>query len=356
MQKKLIIWILIAAAAGAAFYAYHVISTRKNYDPEKFACGNGRLEATEINIAAKLAGRIDQIFVEEGDLVQPGQKLALMQTNVLRAELEQAKAHRQQAEASAQGAKATVKVKEGELEAAKAVVAQEESRLEGAAKRFDRAKQLDTTSAISKQKYDDDRTNYLTTKAELDSAKARLQQAMAAVESAKAEVAAANASITAAAADIDRIQADIDDSLLTSPREGRIQYKISQVGEVLSAGGKVLNLADLTDVYMTFFLPELVAGKVAIGSDVKLVIDAAPKHPIPAKVIYVASVAQFTPKTVETESERQKMMFRVKARIDAKLLKKYIEYVKTGLPGMAWVRLDPQAEWPAFLNGKKPQK
>jgi len=131
-----------------------------------------------------------------------------------------------------------------------------------------------------------------------------------------------------------------------------VQYRVAQPGEVLSAGGRVLNLVDLGDVYMTFFLPTAQAGRVAIGSEVRLVLDAAPQYVIPAKATYVADVAQFTPKTVETEEERQKLMFRIKARIAPELLSKYIRFVKTGLPGMAYVKLDPNAEWPAALQGK----
>ena len=118
---------------------------------------------------------------------------------------------------------------------------------------------------------------------------------------------------------------------------------------MLGAGGKVLNLVDLTDVYMTFFLPETVAGRVALGSEARIVIDAAPQFVIPAKISFVASTAQFTPKTVETESERQKLMFRVKAQIDRELLVRHLQQVKTGLPGVAWVKVDPQAAWPARL-------
>jgi HlyD family secretion protein len=118
----------------------------------------------------------------------------------------------------------------------------------------------------------------------------------------------------------------------------------------LAAGGKVLNLVDLADVYMTFFLPETVAGRVALGADVRLVLDAAPGYVIPAKVSYVSSVAQFTPKTVETASERQKLMFRVKAQIDPDLLRRHLEQVKTGLPGVAWLKIDDQASWPQALT------
>ena len=167
---------------------------------------------------------------------------------------------------------------------------------------------------------------------------------------------AAEANIQSAKAQISRVQADIDDSLLVSPLEGRIQYRIAEPGEVLNAGGRVLNLVDLTDVYMTFFLPEGTAGKVKIGAEARIVLDAIPDTPIPATISFVSSVAQFTPKTVETKIERQKLMFRVKAKIAPELLKKYIDYVKTGLPGEAWVKINPDAKWPEFLQLKSERK
>ena len=107
---------------------------------------------------------------------------------------------------------------------------------------------------------------------------------------------------------------DINDSTLKAPRDGRVQYRVSQVGEVLSAGGKVLKV-NLGDVYMTFFLPTEWAGRAELGAEVRLVLDAAPQFVIPAKVTFVADVAQFTPKTVETAEERQKLTFRIKAHI-----------------------------------------
>ncbi len=161
----------------------------------------------------------------------------------------------------------------------------------------------------------------------------------------------AGAAVDAARAAIDAITADINDSTLTAPRDGRVQYRVAQPGEVLSAGGRVLNMVDLSNVHMAFFLPTEQAGRVAIGAEVRLVLDAAPQYVIPAKATYVADVAQFTPKTVETAEERQKLMFRVKAQIAPELLRKYIQQVKTGLPGVAYVRLDPKAEWPASLSG-----
>ena len=324
-MKKTVISLVVIAVIGLAVYWVMDYKNNAIYRNPAFASGNGRLEATEVNIAAKLAGKIEAILVEEGDYVKKSQKLVQMQTNTLKAELAQNLA--------------MIKVKEAELASAKAVVAQRLSNFKNAESRYNREKTLLAQKATSQQIFENAQALYESAKAELDAAKAAVQQAEAAVQAAKA--------------DAERTQADIDDSALLAPLEGRIQYKISEVGEVLNAGGKVLNLVDLTDVYMTFFLPEESAGKVKIGADVRIVLDAIPDTPIPAKVSYVASVAQFTPKTVETKIERQKLMFRIKAKIDPVLLKQYVAYVKTGLPGVAWVRLDDNAEWPEFLVLKK---
>ena len=172
---------------------------------------------------------------------------------------------------------------------------------------------------------------------------------------AQAQVTGADSAVVAAQATVQRIAAELDDSTLLAPRDGRVQFRLAQPGEVLGAGGKVLNVVDLADVYMSFFLPETVAGRVALGSEVRIVLDAAPQFVIPAKVSFVSATAQFTPKTVETASERQKLMFRVKAQIDPQLLQKHLTQVKTGLPGQAWVLAEPGAQWPAHLQVTLPE-
>jgi HlyD family secretion protein len=130
---------------------------------------------------------------------------------------------------------------------------------------------------------------------------------------------------------------------------------MSEIGEVLPPGGRVLDTIDLTDVYMLFYLPEAEAGKVTVGAEARLLFDALPDVVIPASVYYVAPEAQFTPKTVETRTERQKLAFQVRARIDPELLKKYEPYVKIGLPGVVYVRLDPAKAWPERLKVRIPE-
>jgi HlyD family secretion protein len=317
-----------------------------------FVSGNGRIEATEIDVATKYSGRVVDISAREGDFVKAGQVLAQMQIDVLNAQHAEARAQQQQAVAAVASAEAQVKMRESDMAAAQAVVVQHESNLDNAKRRFGRSQTLSREGAASIQQLDDDLASVRNAEAALGASKAQVAAAQSAIIAAKSQINGARAAVTATAATVTRIDADITDSQLKAPGDGRVQYRVAQPGEVLGSGGKVLNMVDLSDVYMTFFLPETVAGKVALGSEVHILLDAAPGYVIPAQVSFVSSVAQFTPKTVETASERQKLMFRVKARIDPELLKRHLKQVKTGLPGVAWVRLDAQAEWPQSLMAK----
>ncbi|WP_454685409.1 HlyD family secretion protein [Ancylobacter moscoviensis] len=351
MKASRVRWLVILSAVvvlGGSYYAWKIFA--KPGLPAGIASGNGRIEATEIDISAKTPGRIKEILAQEGDFVTAGQTLARMDTEQLDAQRRQAEAQLRRAVISVDTAKSLVVQREAEREAAVAVIEQRDAQLDAAQRKFARSEQLVKTNAVSQQTYDDDFANEKAAKANVNAARAQLAAAEAAISSAKAQVVDAEAAVDAAHAAIESITADINDSVLVSPRDGRIQYRVAQIGEVLSAGGRVLNLVDLGDVYMTFFLPTAQAGLVKIGAEARIVLDAAPQFTIPAKVTYVADVAQFTPKTVETEEERQKLTFRIKAQIPPELLRKYIQQVKTGLPGMAYVRLDPAAEWPASLS------
>jgi HlyD family secretion protein len=344
-RRIIIIAALLIAAALGGFYAWKTLQP-KNVG---FASGNGRIQATEIDVAAKLAGRVTDIYVQEGDFVTAGQVLAQMQIDVLEAQRDEAKAQYQRALHAVASAKAQAALRESDKAAAEAVVVQREAELDAAQRRYTRTKTLTAQEVTTAQQLDDDRASQRATEAAVKAAEAQVAAAQAAIEAARSEVVGAESAVEAGQATIARIEADIKDSTLKSTRDGRVQYEVAQVGEVLPAGGKVLNMIDLADVYMTFFLPEKEAGLVALGSDVRIILDVSPDLVIPGKVSYVASVAQFTPKTVETATERQKLMFRVKGQIEPALLRKHIKIVKTGLPGVAWVKLDPKAEWPAKL-------
>lgn len=323
--------------------------------PAGMVAGNGRIEATEINIATKTAGRVVEMLAREGDFVQANMVLARMDTQVLLAQQAEAQAQVRRAEHAYQTAQAIVIQRESEQAAAQAVVAQRRAELDAARKRLKRTHTLAGEGAAAQQELDDDRARVLSAQAAVRAAQAQVAATNAGIEAAKSQVVESQSVIAATQATVMRLQADIDDSELKAPRDGRVQYRVAEPGEVLNAGGRVLNMVDLADVYMTFFLPTEAAGKVALGSDIRLVLDAAPNYVIPARASFVASVAQFTPKTVETESERLKLMFRVRARIDPELLKRHLEKIKTGVPGMAYVKLDPAVAWPPQLEIRLPQ-
>jgi len=349
-------WLLLAALAVvgvAAYLGWRWLQPAKL--PAGFASSNGRIEATEIDVATKIAGRIRDELVDEGNFVTAGQVVAHMDTDTLQAQRREAVAKLHEATNAVESAKSTVEQRQSEKAAAQAGVRQREAELNLARKNLDRAKELVKTGGMAKEEVDTREAALASAEGALSKAKADVSAAAAGIATAKSKVIEAESSVAAAQAKIESIQSDIDDSTLKAPRDGRVQYRVSQPGEVLPAGGKVLNMVDLGDVYMTFFLPTDWAGRIQIGAEARIVLDAAPQFVIPAKVTFVADVAQFTPKTVETAEERQKLTFRIKAHIPQEVLKKYVRDVKTGLPGMAYVRLDPEAEWPSNLQVRLPE-
>jgi HlyD family secretion protein len=342
--------IIVFAAIIVAVLAWKGYSaTRKD---KNIISGNGRIEATEIDVATKLAGRIKQILVHEGEFVKAGQIVAYMDTDVLEAKMREAEAQLLRAKSSVDVYQSQLNQRISEKIAGEAVVKQREAELIVAQKKLDRTSALVPTGATSQQEVDDDEARYQSAIAAKDAALAQVAAYDAAIVSAREQIIGAQSAVKAAQATVESILADINDSVLKAPRDGRVQYRVAEPGEVLAAGGRVLRMVDLTDVYMTFFLPMEVAGQIAIGDEVRLIIDAAPQLVIPAHVTFISDVAQFTPKTVETATEREKLMFRVKAHIPAKLLKQHITMVKTGLPGVAYIRLDSSKPWPAYLQVK----
>jgi HlyD family secretion protein len=151
-----------------------------------------------------------------------------------------------------------------------------------------------------------------------------------------------------------RLESQVADSTLIAPTGGRIQYKLAQPEEVLPAGGSVLTLLDLSEVYLTIFVPAHVAGPLTIGDEARVILDPLPEFVFPAKITFVATEAQFTPKMVETEEEREKLMFRVKLTIDPELRDRYENQVKTGIRGVGFVRAAPDIAWPDKLAVRLP--
>jgi len=311
--------IVVLGAGGGAYWWTH----RAAPLPLGIASGNGRIEADPIDIDTKFAGRIAELLVDEGDMVTAGQVVARMDTQDLEASLRKSQAQVDLARKSIDEARANV-----DQQRSQAILADQE---------MARARSLLEKGWVSKEVFDQRRQ-------QLDGAQAGL----AAAQSRAIE---AEHSLDAATHDVELLKVNIADNTLVAPRAGRIEYRIANVGEVLPAGGKVFTMLDVSYVYMDVYLPTEEAGRVKIGTDSRIVLDAYPDHPIPAKVTFIATQAQFTPKAVETKTERDKLMFRIRVRIDPERLRAHAEAVRSGLPGMAYVRFDPNVAWPERLQG-----
>ena len=308
----------------------------------------------DIDVAAHAAGRLVTVEVREGDRVRAGQIVARMDAAALTAELHQAQAERAQAEAAIASARSLLSQRRSEEREARSTIAERQAERQLAEHRFQRSRSLLSSGAITQEAFDADEARRLTAQAALAKAQDAARSAGAVIASAQSGLQAAEAARAAALARIERIQADLNDTVLRAPTEGRAQIRIAEPGETLPSGGKVLNLLDLSDVFMTFYLPASEAGRLQLGGEARLILEAAPELVLPARVTYVASAAQFTPKTVETRSERQTLMFRVKASLDPALVRRYERGAKIGMPGVAWVRLDPAVPWPRRLQVQLP--
>lgn len=322
MRRLIPIAISIGIVAVGAAGAWYWWEQQKYALPAGFAKANGRMESEEVEIATKLAGRIVDVLVSEGDMVNAGQVVARMDTIQLEAQL--------------QAAQAQVRVAEYQKAQAEASIVQQDSNRTYAKQEFERTTTLVREGTATVEQLDQ-RTNQMKT------AQAAYDTAVAGLDAAKATIAADQAAVA-------NIQSQIDDSTLVAPRYGRIEYKLAQPGEVLAAGGRVLTLVDLSNIYMTIFLPADEAGRLVLGDDARLILDPLPQYVIPAKVTFVAPEAQFTPKTVETAEEREKLMFRIKLTIPPDLVKRYPERAKTGVRGIGYVRTSPNAVWPDYLQ------
>jgi HlyD family secretion protein len=312
---------LVAAVGAYLLWKQHEATAL----PKGIVGINGRLEATQVDIATKIAGRVIEIVPQEGDMVSAGEVVARLDKAELEAQLAQGQAEAQRARETLARAQSDVKAREADV-----TLAQQE---------MQRAATLVQEGWTTREKYDQ-------RKQELDSATAALTSATKAVDEAEAGVKAADAKVN-------QLQSNLNDTTITSPVRGRVQYRLIEPGAVLSAGGRILTVLNLSDVYTTIFVPASVAAQLKIGDEARVVFDAVPQYVFPATVSFVSPESQFTPKSVETPTEREQLYFRVKLKAPLPLQISE-EQVKAGVRGMGYVRVDPTAAWPAWLAIKTP--
>lgn len=324
MRIVLTLIAVVAAIVGASGYIYWL--QQQDRVPPGLARANGRIEVERVDITSKYAGRLAEVLVGEGAEVAKGDVLARLDTTELRAQLTAAKAAVHRSHQSVASAQANVTLRESELNLAQI--------------ELQRATELMRSNA--------------TAQSDLDRRTAQRDIAAASLQAAKVAVEDASASVEVAEAQVSQIEATIADMTLRAPVSGRIEYRLAQAGEVVGAGGRVLTLFDLSDAHMTIYLPTASAGRVAVGSQARIVLDGAGNYILPATISFVSADAQFTPKFVETETEREKLMYRVKLHIDPELVASERGYVKSGMTGNAYVEIAGGAAWPTDLVPRLP--
>ncbi len=326
MKNKLRVIIRIAVvaaiAAGGYFGWQWWLAHETKPLPEGIVFGNGRIEAVQVDIATKYAGRVREVLAHEGDLVEKDQLLARMDTLELEAALAQDQAQLSEAEQA--------------IAQSEAILLERESELRLADSSLDRSAKLLPQQAISQEEY--------------EQKKSQREVASASVSAAKASVNTAKRGVDVARAAVKQTEVQIADAELKSPTIGRVLYRLAEEGEVLAGGGKVMTLMDLSDIYMEIFLPSKEASRLSIGADARIVLDIAPGYAGVATVSFVSPEAQFTPKQVETQDERDKLMFRIKVQVPHEQVLKHIEKIKSGIRGVAYVKIDDSVEWPEQLN------
>jgi HlyD family secretion protein len=375
-SKKWIIISIVLVAAGIIAYQYWKSS--QSSLPKGIASGNGRIEAKLSDASAKEPLRVKKVLVDEGDLVQPGQVLVQLDTSTLDEELRKneaavASAREEfaaansaiaQAKADIAAANAGVAGAKADVASANAAIEQQQGEVQLAQTEADRQSRMLAENATSKAVYDIRQTAVVTTKATLKDVQAREVAAQARVGAAQAKEGAAQAQATTAQARADAARQQIavaqgqvevtksriKDATLVSPVAGRVLYRLVEAGEVLGSGGKALTIVDLSDVYMEIFLPSDQAAALKTGAPARITVDYEPDKSAAAYVSFVSPEAQFTPKQVETKSEREKLMFRVKIQIPPELVTHYIERIKTGVRGVGYVKVSPDATFPEWLE------
>jgi len=303
ISRNLILGIIALLAIG--FTTWHFLRPSDTY--LGISLGNGRLEATEVDVATKVAGRVAEVLVREGDNLIAGQVAAKLDADDLAAQLRAAESVKLQAQDGVDNAISQQKLAQITVNRTKKLIA----------KGFMSPESLDKNISI--------------------------------LQVADANLAAARNKVIETEARVEALLVNLKDTSLRAPISGRVLYRLAEPGTYLGAGGKVFTLLDLSDVYMSIYLPTEEAGKIAVNSSAKIVLDALSNELIPAKVVFIAPRSQFTPKEVETRNEREKLMFRVKVKVDAEWLKQHADMAKPGMPGIAFVQTSPDIAWPDKL-------
>ncbi|EIJ70119.1 HlyD family secretion protein [Pasteurella bettyae] len=324
MKVKYIVFALVII--GAATFAIWKNAQLKTENLEGIATVNGRLELKRLDIASLYAGRVEEIFVHEGDSVEKDQVLARLSSSLSQTQVNAAIAQKQRALDAVNQATSQIDAQEQQAKVAKL--------------------ELDNATKLR-------RDNLIST-SELQRRQASYQAAIAGVNTAKSAKAQAQSAVAQAEAQLAHAQSQNEDMLIKAPKAGWVEYQIAEVGNVLAAGGRVISLLDPNDTYINVFLTSEQSNQIRIDDEARIVIDGLDAV-FPAKITFISTDAQFTPKSVETKEERAKLMFKVKLQIPTDVAIQYQKLLKGGMPALGYVKYNSDVQWTENLTVRLPE-
>lgn len=271
---------------------------------------SGHVEATEVVISTKVAGRLEQLDVDEGSVIEAGQEIAQIDTVDTLLALESAKAEQALAEAELRLRLAGTR-KEDILEA-KAQLVRAEADLSGASRDLQRMEGLLATGSGTTKSRDDARTRHDVAAASVEVARERVRRMEAGFRDEEKD--AARARTQAAEAGVARLQQQIEDAVIRSPVDGVVTQKLSEQGELMAPGAGIVVVTDLAHAWLNAYIPEPDLGRIRLGQDADVLTDDGQTRK--GRVSFIASRAEFTPKNVQTRDERVKLVFRIKIAVD----------------------------------------
>jgi HlyD family secretion protein len=329
--------------------------------PEGLIIASGRIEGREVTISPKIQGRLKSLFVDESETVKKRQLLAEIVSDQLDARYANAKENVSLLKAQVEqviadlsftekNTTASISAAEASVNAASAQVEKAKSVLDRAKKDFERYSSLVQEQAVSESDFDRAKMEYETSLAdsnaadkELKRAEANLKSALASkdlVEVKRKQLKSAQANYRAAMARMEEVYADLQETKIYSPSNGTILSKPVENGEVVNPGTPLYVMVDMDKLYLKVYIPEPDIGKLKLGNEARIYVDAFPEKTFNASITKIYEQAEFTPKNVETKEERVKLVFGVELSVDNPE-----GILKPGMPADAVIRWKEGTLW-----------
>ncbi|SMP61600.1 HlyD family secretion protein [Neorhodopirellula lusitana] len=359
--QHLVTFLVLAGIAAGSYFAWDRWG-RVEPLPAGLIQANGRIEGDHVTIASKFAGKISELLVREGDSVEPGQVLARLESEQVRAKLHQAEQAVLAAQSQLEAAKSSldllkhevplmVETAQASLEHAQAVVAKAKAAEQQAARDAERFTKLASHGTVDGRKSEEVDLGWTVAKNDVRVAETAVTQAEKQLAQANlgeqriraktAQVAAISAQVAGAEAVRDEAQSVLDDLTIRAPSAGVITTRVVDAGEIVAAGSPLFDVVNLDRLYLKVYVPEVEIGRLRLDLPARIHTDAFPDKPFPAQVRYISSRAEFTPKEVQTPDERVKLVYAIKLYLDENI----DHQLSPGLPADAVIRWKEDAAW-----------